>query len=43
MPVKRKLMSNLKREYGKKQAKNVYYAMENKAKLGDKRLKKIFN
>jgi len=37
-------MKNLKKEYGAKEGKNVYYAMENKAKKKTalKGLKKIF-
>lgn len=32
MPVKKKMMSNLKNEYGTKKGKNIYYALENKKK-----------
>jgi hypothetical protein len=32
MPVNRKKMKNLKEEYGTKKGKNVYYALETKAK-----------
>lgn len=32
MPVNRKLMESLKKHYGKVQARDIYYAMENKAK-----------
>ena len=32
MPIKRKLMKNLKKEYGKKKGESVYYAMENTPK-----------
>lgn len=30
MPIKRKMMKNLKKEYGEKKGKEVYYALENK-------------
>lgn len=45
MPIKKKLMSNLKKEYGSKVGENVYYGMETKAKKKNapKKLKKIFN
>ena len=32
MPIKRKMMNNLKKEYGKKKGEQVYYALENKKK-----------
>ena len=32
MPVNRKMMSEMEKEYGKKKGKKVYYAMENKRK-----------
>ena len=32
MPVNRKMMSNMKKEYGSKKGESVYYAMENKMK-----------
>jgi len=32
MPVNRKKMKNLKKEYGPKKGEDVYYAMENKMK-----------
>jgi hypothetical protein len=32
MPVNRKMMANMKKEYGKKKGEQVYYAMENKMK-----------
>lgn len=32
MPVNQKKMKNLKKEYGAKKAKKVYYALENKSK-----------
>lgn len=32
MPVNRKMMKNMKAEYGKKKGEDVYYAMENKRK-----------
>ena len=32
MPVNRKMMANMKHEYGEKKGKSVYYAMENKMK-----------
>ena len=33
MPVVRKIMQNLIKQYGKKKSKNVYYGMETKGKL----------
>jgi hypothetical protein len=32
MPIKRKMMNALKKEYGSKKGKDVYYAMEQKSK-----------
>ena len=32
MPVNRKMMANMKKEYGSKKGESVYYAMENKMK-----------
>lgn len=32
MPIKKKMMQNLKKEYGDKKGKDVYYALENKKK-----------
>jgi hypothetical protein len=32
MPVNRKMMANMKKEYGSKKGERVYYAMENKMK-----------
>lgn len=32
MPIKRKMMANLRNEYGAKKGKSIYYALENKAK-----------
>lgn len=37
MPIKRKMMNNLKKEYGKKKGEQVYYALENKKKKGKKK------
>ena len=37
MPVNRKLMKNLRREYGTAKGKRVYYAMEAKAAAKEKR------
>jgi len=36
MPVNRKMMKNMKKEYGEKKGENVYYAMENKMKTKTK-------
>ena len=33
MPIVRKIMKSLAKEYGAKKAKNVYYALENMGKL----------
>lgn len=32
MPINRKKMKNLKKEYGKKKGEQIYYALENKKK-----------
>jgi len=32
MPVNKKKMKNLKKEYGKKKWEKIYYALENKSK-----------
>lgn len=32
MPINKKLMANLIKQYGGKKGQDVYYAMENKAK-----------
>lgn len=37
MPVNRKKMSNLKKEYGEKKGKSIYYALENKEKVKQKK------
>jgi hypothetical protein len=37
MPVNEKKMKALKKEYGTKKGKDVYYAMENKAKAKKKK------
>lgn len=37
MPINQKKMKNLKKEYGAKKAKKVYYALENKAKQKQKK------
>lgn len=42
MPIKKKLMNNLKKKYGEKKGKDVYYGLEQKARQ-ETRLKKIFN
>jgi hypothetical protein len=36
MPVKQKMMKNLKKEYGKKKGEKVYYAIETKKKKVNK-------
>lgn len=33
MPINRKMMRNLKREYGAKKGEDIYYAMENEGKV----------
>ncbi len=40
MPINKAMMKNMKKEYGKKQGKNVYYAMENKMKQKEEKKKK---
>lgn len=37
MPVNRKMMANMKKEYGEKKGERVYYAMEMKRKKGKKK------
>ena len=37
MPVNRKKMDALKKQYGAKKGKDVYYALENKAKASKKK------
>lgn len=39
MPVNRKKMKSLKDQYGKEKGKDVYYALENKAKKKVKKTK----
>jgi hypothetical protein len=39
MPVNKKEMKNLKKEYGAKKGKQIYYALENKQKAKAKRKK----
>lgn len=39
MPVNRKKMDALKKQYGARKAKDVYYALENKAKASKKKKK----
>lgn len=41
MPVNRHMMESMKKEYGEKKGKEVYYAMENKMK-GTKTGEKMF-
>ena len=41
MPVNRKMMDNLEKEYGKKKGKKVYYAMEHKDKKTEYMPKKM--
>lgn len=36
MPVNKKMMKDLKKEYGAKKGKSVYYALENKQKAAKK-------
>ncbi len=44
MPINRALMKSMKKEYGKKSGKEVYYKMENKMKHeSPRKAKKIFN
>lgn len=40
MPVNQKIMKALKKEYGAKAAKNVYYGMEAKGKIPKQKPKK---
>lgn len=40
MPVNKKIMAKLKKEYGAKKGKSVYYAMENSGKIKPRRKKK---
>lgn len=40
MPVNRKKLLALKKEYGEKKGKDIYYALENKAKKIHKKSKK---
>ena len=37
MPINRKKMDALKKQYGARKAKDVYYALENKAKASKKK------
>ena len=37
VPVNRKKMNALKKQYGARKAKDVYYALENKAKASKKK------
>jgi len=37
MPVKKKMMSSMKKQYGSKKGEQVYYATENKAKKKTKK------
>lgn len=39
MPIKRKMMAALKKEYGAEKGKNIYYALEQKAKKKKKKKK----
>ena len=39
MPVNRKMMSELKKQYGKQKGVDVYYAIENKRKQEAKKTK----
>jgi hypothetical protein len=39
MPVNRKKMAALKKEYGAEKGKNIYYALEQKAKKKKKKKK----
>ena len=36
MPINKKAMSNLKKEYGDKKGENIYYALENEGKIKPK-------
>lgn len=40
MPVNKKMMKTLKKEYGAKKGENVYYALEAKKKKSTKKHKK---
>lgn len=39
MPIKRKMMNTLKKEYGKEKGKDIYYAIEQKQKQKAKKKK----
>ena len=39
MPINKKKMNALKKQYGAKKGKDVYYALENKAKASKKKKK----
>lgn len=39
MPINQKKMKALKKEYGATKAKKIYYALENKAKKKQKKVK----
>lgn len=39
MPINKKMMAALKKEYGAKKGKSIYYAMENQGKTGHKKKK----
>lgn len=39
MPINKKKMDALKKQYGAKKGKDVYYALENKAKASKKKKK----
>lgn len=44
MPINKKMMDNMKKEYGAKKAKGVYYGLENKMKKeAPEKAKKVFN
>lgn len=40
MPINKSMMAAMKKEYGSKKGKSVYYAMENKMKSEGKPVKK---
>lgn len=40
MPVTKKMMSSMKKQYGKEKGKDIYYAVENKQKQHKKKPKK---
>jgi hypothetical protein len=43
MPINREMMSSMRKEYGAKKAKEIYYAMENKMrKSNPKEAVKVF-